>query len=138
MKALNLDEAAEFLRMTPEGLRRKAFRGEIPGRNTGRHWLFIEEHLADWISGRWKPDNDIRRTAQVIDIPMEEKPCRSTNAATVRCGGSSSPQQMEGEYGHLLGLKTKRPPRNSTTGSKPHRGAQNIRRTGPGGHGKTP
>jgi hypothetical protein len=31
MKTLNLKEAAAFLKMTPEGLRRIAAKGEIPG-----------------------------------------------------------------------------------------------------------
>lgn len=53
METLDLDEAAEFLKMNAEVLRRKAKNSQIPGRKAGKRWIFIREHLADWVSGRY-------------------------------------------------------------------------------------
>ncbi len=53
METLDLDQAAEFLKMNAEVLRRKAKSGGIPGRKAGKCWVFIREHLADWVSGRY-------------------------------------------------------------------------------------
>ncbi len=49
MKTLDIREAAQFLKMNPEVLRRKAKLNQVPGRKTGRSWVFIEEQLAQWI-----------------------------------------------------------------------------------------
>lgn len=54
MKTLNLQQAAEFLLMHPETLRKQAKNGQVPARKVGKHWVFIEEHLADWVSGKWQ------------------------------------------------------------------------------------
>ncbi|MFZ2406254.1 MAG: helix-turn-helix domain-containing protein, partial [Methylobacter sp.] len=55
----DLEQAAEFLKMNPEVLRRKAKLGLIPGRKAGKRWIFVCEHLADWVSGRFSfPLND--------------------------------------------------------------------------------
>ena len=103
MKTLDLNEAAEFLRMNPQVLRRKAYNGEIPGRKTGKCWLFIQEHLADWVSGRYpEPVRELR----VIDghkTKQEEHLCQSTSAK--KRGGYNLPRQTADEYNNLLGLK---------------------------------
>jgi hypothetical protein len=104
MEALDLDEAAEFLKMNAEVLRRKAKNGNVPGRKAGKCWVFIREHLADWVSGRYpEPGRELR----VIDggkQPKEDiKPCRSINAG--KTGGFNSPHQTASEYNALLGLK---------------------------------
>jgi excisionase family DNA binding protein len=49
MKTLTLQEAAEFLKMTPEGLRRKAIKGEVPGAKPGKCWCFSEDDLVDYL-----------------------------------------------------------------------------------------
>lgn len=64
MNILNLFEAASFLKMNPEVLRRKTKASEVPGKKAGKRWIFVKEHLADWVSGRY-PDQ--RRGLQVID-----------------------------------------------------------------------
>jgi hypothetical protein len=46
MKTLDLHEAAEFLRMNPQVLRRKAYNGEIPGRKTGKSFMKETKHLS--------------------------------------------------------------------------------------------
>ena len=102
MITLDLQEAAEFLKMNAEVLRRKAKNREIPGRKVGKRWIFIKEHLADWVSGLYP---DTRRELRLIDgfKQQEAKKCQSTNAK-IR-GGSNSPHQTADEYNKLLGLK---------------------------------
>ena len=53
VNTLDLNEAASFLKMNPEVLRRKARAGQVPGRKAGKCWIFVKEHLADWVSGRY-------------------------------------------------------------------------------------
>ena len=65
--------------MNPEVLRRKAKSQEVPSRKAGKRWIFIKEHLADWVSGRY-PEH--RQDLRVIDCgkkPTEEHSiCQST------------------------------------------------------------
>jgi excisionase family DNA binding protein len=49
VRTLDLTEAADFLKMTREGLRRKAARGEIPGGKPGKRWCFREDDLAEYL-----------------------------------------------------------------------------------------
>lgn len=110
METLLLHEAAEFLHMNAEVLRRKAKNGEIPGRKAGRKWVFVKEHLADFISGRYPA---IERMPQVVDglTTREVNLCHYRKEA--RRGGSDLPRRMDDEYNNLLGLKTSKPRKNS-------------------------
>ena len=49
MKMLTLEEAAIFLKMTPEGLRRKAANGQVPGAKPGKRWCFSQDDLAEYV-----------------------------------------------------------------------------------------
>jgi hypothetical protein len=102
VNTLDLNEAASFLKMNPEVLRRKARAGQVPGRKAGKCWIFVKEHLADWVSGRY---SEPRRELQVIDESTQEdkKPCQSTSEK--KRGGFSSPHRTDAEYNKLLGLK---------------------------------
>jgi excisionase family DNA binding protein len=91
MRIITIEEAATLLHMSTEGLRRKAQRGEIPGRNTGRRWIFDRERLIAWV-------NECPSTA--------EEPS----------GTFSTPLQMETEYSRALAPPTARKRKNSTTG----------------------
>lgn len=104
MQTLDLSTAAAFLKMNPEVLRRQAKAGRVPGRKTGKSWVFVQEHLADWVSGRY-PDNG--QSLQVIDTQQTEaiQLCQSTNAKIFT--GYNSQTQAAKEYNVLLGLKTK-------------------------------
>jgi len=53
MKTLDLSEAAAFLKMHPEEVRRRAKLGLIPGAKAGRAWVFIDEDLAAWLRERY-------------------------------------------------------------------------------------
>ena len=100
MQSLNLDKAAKFLQMNPEVLRRKAKLGTIPGRKAGKKWVFIKEHLADWVSGRY-PETGL--DLRVIDTEQESKTCQSTSVEIP--GGYNSPTKTEKKYNDLLALK---------------------------------
>ncbi|OAI18267.1 MULTISPECIES: helix-turn-helix domain-containing protein [Methylomonas] len=113
METLLLQEAASFLHMNPEVLRRKAKLGEIPGRKAGRKWVFVKEHLADFISGRYSA---VERMPQVVDgtTTREVKLCHYRKEA--KRGGFGSPRLMDEEYSNLLGLHPSKRRKNSTTG----------------------
>ena len=51
MKSLGLHEAAAFLRMHPEEVRRRDRVGLVPGAKPGKRWVFIEADLADYLRG---------------------------------------------------------------------------------------
>lgn len=53
LEILNLKEAAQFLKMTSEGLRRKVSRGEIPAAKAGKHWVFIKTDLVEHLRSRY-------------------------------------------------------------------------------------
>ncbi|MDT4330842.1 helix-turn-helix domain-containing protein [Methylomonas sp. MS20] len=114
MEILTLQQAAEMLMMHPIVLARKTKSGEIPGKKPGRRWIYVKEHLADWISGRY-PDSE--QALRVIDgaKPKEENPCPSSNVAPR--GGLTSPRQTANEYADLLKLKSKEKPKNCMTSS---------------------
>jgi hypothetical protein len=104
METLNLKQAAQFLIMNAEVLRRKAGNGEIPGRKTGKRWVFIKEHLADWVSGRYPERGQILRVIEGgLSTKGGSEACQSTNAKT--SGGFKLPRQTAKEYNALLGLK---------------------------------
>ncbi len=98
MKTLDLDEAAQFLRLHPHTLEAKARAGEIPGAKPGKRWVFLDVDLADWLRGKYHAD--------------KEEICRSTSVApSTGVNGKS----MVGKLGKLLEQKTKSKPKNSTT-----------------------
>ena len=53
LSTLNLDEAARFLKIHRETLRRRAKAGEIPGAKIGRSWVFIESDLESHIRSQY-------------------------------------------------------------------------------------
>lgn len=99
MKTLDLTEAAAFLRMHPEEVRRRAKIGLIPGAKAGRAWVFIDDDLADWLRSRYAQGRGEVRLRKGVDL------CHSTNAD--RLGGLTSSLQAESEYAGLLGLQTR-------------------------------
>ena len=104
MQTLDLKEAAALLKLHPEVLRRKAVAGEVPGRKFGKKWVFVKEHLCDFISGRFPVQ---RQALKIISGSLQksgtDKACQSTKEKTP--GGSRLPWLTEREYKNLLGLK---------------------------------
>jgi len=55
MNTLNLDQAASFLKMSAEDLRRKTKTGKIPGAKPGKAWVFLEEDLVTYLRSLYPP-----------------------------------------------------------------------------------
>ena len=89
MKSLTLKEAASFLKMHSETLREKAKTGDVPGRKVGRAWVFIEEHLADFVSGHYHQPREGLRLIDGGKINGVKK-CQSTDAKTVTVKSGTS------------------------------------------------
>jgi len=49
---LTLEEAATYLRLSKETLKRLAAQGRIPGRRIERTWRFLKAALDDWLRGK--------------------------------------------------------------------------------------
>ena len=100
MQTLDLKEAAQFLRVHPEELRRRAKAGLIPGAKVGRAWVFLEEDLATYLRSLYS------QPRQALQVTLrKESSCHFANAAV--SGGSTSSLQPENEYAVLLRLPKK-------------------------------
>lgn len=109
MKTLTLQEAAHFLHMHPEVLRREAKAQRIPGIKIGKKWLFIDIDLVEFMRTLYADHWQALR----VTVRKEVTNCHSQNA--VMSGGSTSLLQMDNEYSDLLGLVKKPKLRNITT-----------------------
>ncbi|MBV9575669.1 MAG: helix-turn-helix domain-containing protein [Gammaproteobacteria bacterium] len=102
MRTLDLKEAAAFLKMTPEGLRRKVANGDIPGAKPGKRWCFREDDLAEYLRSlyssaaktSWGVVETIRRTT-------------TWHSAKEETSGGLESVTMEKEYNKALGLPTR-------------------------------
>lgn len=103
MKTLDLLEAAAFLKVHPETLRRRARTGDIPSAKPGKGWVFIEDDLVDWLR------RDYAGRARAVEAG--EMQC-STEDRTAGIGGCGSPRQTAEKYASLLERKTRKTPRN--------------------------
>jgi excisionase family DNA binding protein len=101
MKTLTLTEAANLLKMTPEGLRIKAKKGEIPGAKPGKFWVFCEEDLAEYLRSIYPTR---AKALQGVIESNRRKTWHFTKEVTR--GGSQLPAK-ELAYKNLLGLPTK-------------------------------
>ncbi|MBU2843801.1 helix-turn-helix domain-containing protein, partial [Acidithiobacillus thiooxidans] len=50
-RTLDLQEAADFLKISKEALRRKVCKGLIRGAKPGKRWAFLEDDLVDYFQG---------------------------------------------------------------------------------------
>ncbi|BAU10011.1 MerR family regulatory protein [Leptolyngbya sp. NIES-3755] len=46
---LTLEEAAAYLRLSPEVVERQATQGSLPGRNIENEWRFLKSAIDDWL-----------------------------------------------------------------------------------------
>jgi hypothetical protein len=107
MKSLGLHEAAAFLRMHPEEVRRRARLGLVPAAKPGKRWVFIEADLADYLRSLYSPSRQALRVT-----PGKENECHFVNAETR--GGLISPRQAARELENRLKRRVERPRRNTT------------------------
>ena len=108
MKTLTLPEAAQFLKMHSEEVRRRAKRGDIPGAKIGRAWVFIEDDLADYLRSFYPA------TWQALQVTLR-KGFECHFASADQSGGLSFVPSVGSEYDNLLGLKKKPSPKSCTT-----------------------
>src|SRR5262245_26198089 len=108
MRTIGLAEAAAFLRLHPEELRRRAKAGAVPAAKPGKRWVFIEEDLAAYLRSNYSSPRQALWATQ-----RKEMQCRSTNAVTR--GGLMSPRRAAKELDVLLERLTEKPPRSTTT-----------------------
>jgi hypothetical protein len=106
VNTLDLKQAATFLRMHPEEVRRRARMGLLPGAKAGKRWVFIEDDLVSYLRSHYAS----QRQALVGDRSTS---CQSTNAEV--CGGFASPQRAASLLDALLKQRTSKPRGNSTT-----------------------
>jgi hypothetical protein len=100
VKTLALAEAAAFLRMHPEELRRRAKAGLVPGAKAGRAWVFIDDDLALYLRSLYS------QPRQALQVTLrKEVECHFASAGVP--GGSTSPLPTGNEYASLLGLPTR-------------------------------
>jgi len=109
VRTFALTEAAEFLKMHPEEVRRRARMGQLPGAKAGKRWVFIEDDLAAYLRALYAPS----RQALRVTLRKEVADCHSTNA--VARGGFDSPLRAASELDALLGLAIKPKPKSCTT-----------------------
>jgi hypothetical protein len=108
MKTFDLKEAALFLKLHSEEVRRRAKAGIIPGAKLGKRWGFIEDDLADYMRSLYA------HPRQALQVGHKENNlCHSQNA--VKRGGLVSPHQAASELDALLKQKTKPRRKNFTT-----------------------
>lgn len=63
MNTLDLDEAAEYLKISSDTMRDLADSGEIPGAKVGKQWVFSEDDLAAYLRVVIKNQTAARRNA---------------------------------------------------------------------------
>ena len=109
MNSLNLKQAADFLKMHPEEVRRRTKLGQLPGAKIGKSYVFLEDDLVAYIRARYASP----RQALQVTSQKEQQSCHSSNAVTR--GGSTPPRRQVSALDALLEQAVKRKPRNSTT-----------------------
>jgi len=107
-ETLDLNAAADFLKMSPSALRYKAKQGIISGAKPAKRWVFLKSDLVSYLKSLYPSFGQ----APLSDI-SEIEICHSINAA--KHGGSGLQPPVEREYSTLLGLKTGKRRTNTTT-----------------------
>ena len=112
METFDLGQAAKFLKLHPEELRRRAKTGRVPAAKVGKCWVFLEPDLVDYLRSLYS----VPRQALQVVLGKEFDPCHLKNAA--RSGGSMSSPLTGNEYADLLEPKRKPSRRSITTVSR--------------------
>jgi len=104
MRTLDLNEAAQFLRMHPHTLEAKARAGEVPGAKPGKCWVFLDVDLAEWLRAQYRAPKQ-----------QAEEAWRSTNAGTSGGASGGSKSSARARLEKLLERPTVKPRKNTTT-----------------------
>ena len=92
---LDVEQAAEFLRLTPPTVRQMASRNLLPGRRIGKLWRFSRRKLVEFIEAG--------------------NPCPSTNDAVPLITGVDSPSAVAA-FNNLPERRTAKPLKNTKSG----------------------
>lgn len=100
MQTLNLQQAAEFLKIHPVTLQAKAKSGEIPGAKPGKCWVFIDEDLINFLRSQYT-EHGKRKASKNGEVQCSLKETKS---------GITNLQLVEKQYTDLLAppIKKKR------------------------------
>lgn len=66
MMTLDLQQAAELLKLHPQTVLQCARSGDIPAAKPGKCWVFIEEDLIDWLRSLYNARRDARQGGQAL------------------------------------------------------------------------
>ena len=99
MKTMEIEEAAQFVKLHPVTLSEMARLGEVPAAKPGKKWVFIDVDLIEWLRANY------RSQASVSDSTERSNTCHFSNAKTQAIGGSKLLPPTESEYKKALGLK---------------------------------
>lgn len=102
MKSYDINEAALFLKMSPEGVRRKVYNGEIRASKPGKRWCISEDDLADYYQSKYAIP---AKALQGVIYSDRRKTWHSTKETTF--GGLKSATLVD-EYNAALGQQIKR------------------------------
>jgi len=102
MQTLNLEEAAQLLKLHPSTVLAKARAGDIPAAKPGKCWVFIDEDLIAWLRGMYAtpPQGAIEGSAETQARP------KSLKKQDMTIGIANLPS-VEKRYADLLAPKTK-------------------------------
>lgn len=110
-RTLDLEEAAAFLKVSKETLRRKAARGEVRGAKPGKCWAFLEDDLVAYLQSLY-PENQQNRLTKGLECSANE----------AKSGGLTLPHQTAKGLDGLLEQLKKRKHKSFTTASRPKHG----------------
>ncbi len=72
MKTLDLEQAAQLLKLHPQTVLHRARAGEIPAAKPGKCWVFIEEDLIEWLRSHYNTSRDARQGGHAL-CSLKEK-----------------------------------------------------------------
>ena len=100
---LNLKQAAKFLNVSTEYLRRKAQAGEIKGAKIGKRWVFIKEDLIAYIRTQYVKNNHLNNSTDKLSNKRSNKKW-SLEKETIPEFTTMKLIEMEKEYEKLFEL----------------------------------
>ncbi len=78
MKTLDLEQAADFLKVSPSTAQEMAASGKLPGAKIGRAWVFLVEDLVEYLREQVCIQREVRReqtqsTAIAVLLPKRSR-----------------------------------------------------------------
>jgi len=109
LETFDLEQAARFLKLHPEELRRRAKAGSAPAAKVGKCWVFLKCDLADYLRSFYASP----RQALRVTSGKENLLCHSKNVVTH--GTLTSLRHQASALDVLLALPTKNKRKSCTT-----------------------